>query len=593
MILSWCIITKGDEELHYLEGAVKSIIDYVDEIVITTNGKETAKTKEFCSKYPKIVLSHLDWKDNFAEQRNYCASLVREDADYYGWMDTDDVIVNAHLLKDIMRIVEMKEYDTVFFTYWYGNKFDGKPSLDTFVETELAQMRERIIKKSKLIWKKRIHETPVPIDGENYTYSQVKYSDEFPIAWLHLGADRDLPAEQLNAKTERNRRILELELEDERRDGEADPRTILYLMKVYAELGEKETYQKCIDLGNEYLLKSGWDQERALCLQLMSRCMGYLGDDKKACKFIHEAIIEYPYNPLLYLYLARTYFNLGNYRAMKHWMTLGLNLDIKDENTATNNILELKVLSTELMFNYHYTAERNVRKAYESAKLLNKLNPTEQNKINEDLLYNQKELDIASEHAHKLMNYYREIGQEKEIPTLIDSLPTSIKNLPFAIKYYNHFKQPKVWGDKEICYFANFGGDHFERWDGSSLEKGIGGSETAVIRLSEELTKKGYKVTVYGHPMPSGTIINGVTYRPWYEFNERDTFNIFIQWRHNNLAGKIKAKKYFVDLHDIFFEESHTEKIKHIDGLFVKSNYHRSLAPNIDDSKFIVVSNGI
>lgn len=595
MILSWCIITKGDAELDNLKKAIESVIDHVDEMCITTNGKEVEETKKYCATHPKIKYTHLDWSDNFAVQRNFCASQVRSDADFYGWMDSDDVILNPHIVRDVATVSKKAGYDTVFFPYWYGNKFDGEPSLETFVEVELSQNRERLIRPGSVVWKKRIHETPVPTDDANFKYSRIEYSEEYPVAWVHLGADRDIPLEILNKRMDRNRRLLEMELEDERKIGEADPRTLLYLMKIYAEDEDEATLRKCIDMGDEYMAKSGWDMERAVCCQLMSRCMGKLGDNEKARDLLHRAIAEFPYSPLLYLYLARTYYNLGNYGAMKHWMKIGMDMKIEDNNGGMANILELKLLSAELMLQYYLHAEKNIRHAYQSARLLNKLNPTVDNQHNEDYLYDQKELDIASEHVHKYMQYLESIQREDLITPFLKTLPVEIKRLPFANRYYNRYRPTRVWGENEVCYYATFGGDHFEKWNADSLKSGIGGSETAVIRLSQEWAKAGYQVTVYGDP-PSdkiGVDEHNINWQPWYNFNSKDKFNIFVQWRNSNLANKVSAKKFLVDLHDVYGEESHLRRMDQIDKLMVKSEFHSGYAPSIPSFKKEVISNGI
>ncbi len=599
MKLAFCVIAEGDNKLESLKKLLTSVEGVFDSVHITVNGGEpdgkqtpTTKVEKWC-KEQGFDFSYLPWTEDFSYQRNYNFSRVPQDTDFIIWADSDDVILNAHLLRDIAQISKEKEYDTVFFEYWYGAKFSGEPSLETFEEVELKQNRERLIKPGRIVWKKRIHETPVPVDDPTYKYSYMPYSKEWPIVWLHLGADRDQSKEAMDKRMARNKRLLEAELEDERKIGEADPRTLLYLMKIYAEEdNDPIIWKKCIEMGREYLTKSGWDQERALCCKLMSQCMGKLGNHEEAKNFLHQAIKEFPYNPLLHLYLARTYFNLKDYRAMKFWMKLGLSLDTEDSGSAMNNILEMKVLGSELMLEYYLYGEKNIRKAYEAAKMLNAINPTENNQHNEDYLYDQKELDIACEHTHQLMKYFTDIQQEQRIAPLIETLPQEIRRLPFANKYYNRYREPKVWGKDEICYFANFGGEHFEKWDGNSLQSGIGGSETAVIRLAEEWTKQGYKVTVYGDPIQD-IVVNEVTYLPYYKFNQRDHFNIFIQWRSNYLAGKIKAKKFLVDLHDVFTEIPYLDKTDQIDQIMVKSDYHKDLAPSIPEIKFEVISNGI
>lgn len=583
------MITKGDEELESLRNAVESIYDHVDEVHITTNSKKITETKKWLNKLDKAHHSHLDWADDFATQRNFNFSQASEKTDYIVWADSDDIIVNAHLLRDIAKIGLTNGYDTIFFEYWYGAKFDGKPSLETFVEQEITHHRERLIKPGKVVWKKRIHETPVPLDPDSFKYSSVKYKDH-PVAWLHLGADREIDAESLQKRMDRNKRLLEMELEDERREGEADPRTLLYLMKIYAESTEPDTLTKCIEMGTEYMSRSGWDEERAVCCQLMARCMGELGQDEKAKHFLHNAIEEYPYSPLLYLYLARTYFNLDNFRAMKHWMDIGMNIELNSGGSSMSNILELKVLSAELLLRYYMKGNPNAEKAYKASKTLYNVNPTLENK--ENMLYLKKlaGLDKASANAHQYIQYLEGIQNEGLILKFINSMPKDMRSLPFTSYYKNKYSPARVWADNEICYFASFGQPHFEKWDGDSLSKGIGGSETAVIRLSEEWTKLGYKVTVYCDPVEE-SVINGVSYKSYKSFNPKDKFNIFIQWRSSHLAKRVSVKKFLVDLHDVFHESSHRDKVNQIDNLMVKSQFHADYAPNF--LKKEVISNGI
>lgn len=591
MKIALCIISKDDKDLKSLKNLVESAKPAVDSVHITVNHKPHTKIKSWCEKEGHDF-TYLKWNDDFSEQRNYNFSRVSPDTDYIMWADTDDVIVNAHLIPDIAKIAKRKGHDCVFFTYYYSSEFDGEPSVDTFVQPELVHQRERLIRPNSCIWKKRIHETPVPLDGENFSYTKVSYSDKNPIVWLHLGADRDISSEKLQARLERNRKLLESELADEREKGKPDPRTLLYLMKILAEDSDENTLLRCIDMGDEYLSMSGWDQERALCYKLMATCMGKLNAHAKARDFLHNAIKEYPKDILLYLHLAKAYFNLQNYTAMKHWMDIGMGMNVDDDHTSMQNVVEMKILAAELSLKYYFKGERDIRKAYQAARLLNKLHPKKEHQENEDYLLEQKELDIACEGAHNIMKYYQNIRREEKIPEFVQGLPEDMKQLPFIQRFFNRYKTPRVWKSNEICYFANFGKEHFEKWDGESVQKGgVGGSETAVIRLAEEWTKKGYSVVVYGDPKEP-KMVNGVLYLPFYAFNQRDKFNIFIQWRHNSLAGKISAKKYVVDLHDVVSGATYEHKVDKIDKIMVKSEYHKSLLGKAQD-KALVISNGI
>lgn len=593
MKLAFCIITQGDAELESLQTLIESTHQVFDAYFVTTNGTEVEKTKKWCETN-EINYSHLDWHKDFSEQRNFNFSQVPKDFDYIVWADSDDVIVHPEELVKIAENAKKQKLEAVFFTYWYGSKFEGKPSLSTFKEVELTQMRERLLRPGSIYWKKRLHETPVPYDGEHYTYAKIDYSPEHPVVWLHLGGDRNVPQEVMDKRLERNRELLELDLQDERANGQADPRTLLYLMKIYAESEETKDLEECLNMGSEYLVKSGWDEERATCCRLMAMCYGKLGQDAKARDLLHDAIKEYPHDPMLYLYLARTYYNLRNFSAMKHWMELGLSMDHSSSTVIFANLLDMKVVGAELLMNYFMESkDKNVTKAWEAAKILAELHPHPQHEWNEKHLFDLKELDQATASLHKLFRYLEEIQREDLIPSLCQSLPAEMAKLPFTNSYYNRYRTPKIWKEDEICYYANFGGDHFEKWSPLSLQKGIGGSETAVIELAKRWAKDGWKVTVYGDPKEMEGEYDGVKYLPWYKFNPKDKFNIFIGWRDLGVLPNISAKKKYLDMHDVFWQNRYLDQVQHLDKMFVKSQYHRNLAPKLPREKMKVISNGI
>lgn len=592
MIISCCIIIGNDSELPNLKRCINSIYPYVDEIIVTANGKETKEIEKSLSGLKNIKYFYHAWTDDFSEQRNFCASKIRKDADYYIWIDADDVLIGGELLRDIASRAKKMNLDAVFFEYWYACSFNGEPSVENLQNVELSQARERILRPGAVIWRKRIHETPVPLENIDYKHIIVRHSKDTPIVWLHLGVTRELSKEAQLAKMNRNRKLLELELEDERKGKGADPRTLLYLMKIYTELDDEKLWLKNLDMGNEYLVKSGWDAERATCCALMARSLEKMGKEQEAKDLLFKAIKEYPYDPLPYLYLARICFNLRQYKEMKHWMEMGLNIDSKEPMSNISNLLELKVLASELAMNYYFVGERNIRKAYQTMQMLYKELPNEINQERLSYIKDLYDLDVASENAHRLTLYYQGINNSEGIVDVVKSMPKSMQDLPFAWAMYNKHKVPRKWKEDEICYYASFGSPHFEKWSAKSLEKGIGGSETAVIRLSKEWVEKGFKVVVYCDCGQDEGVYDGVLYLPYFKFNPKDHFNIFINWRSTHLAGKIKCKKFVCDFHDLYAEDS-VKNYDRFDKLFVKSNYHRSLAPNVPDEKFEVVWNGI
>lgn len=587
------MIIKDDSEVKGLQKALISAIDHVDSVHIVANGKEVGQIESLIKftqeKFPKklVTYDYLAWNNDFSEQRNYSFSKAPKDTDYIFWMDADDVLVGGEHLRIVAEIGKKTDHDVLFLKYWYGCEFDGEPTEDNLKEIQVEHYRERLIKPGTIEWKKRIHETPVPVSGQKDRYSKIPYNKEHPIAIMHTSGLDDAVD-----KLDRNRNLLELELEDERKSGQPDPRTILYLMKIYAETGDEETLRKCIEMGYEYLSLSGWDEERSNACDIMAICHTKLGEYDRAVNLLHEAIEEFPLDPLHYVRLALSYFNLGKYRQSKHWLEIAGNMDLDDSSAGVKSIKELKVLFAQALLKLKYNAEKDLKGALEAAQLLYEEQPIPENKENLDYIQSKVDLYDASENSKKLIDYLESVG-DRSIIEILDTLPGYIINQPWAIQKRRQHTPPRIWGENEICYFANFNSKHFEKWDGNSDKKGIGGSETAVINLAKQWTELGYKVTVYGDPVEPYEI-DGVTYLPWFYFNKADKFNVFIQWRSPYLAPVIKCKKFIVDLHDVVAQVDYSDKIMAaVDKIMFKSKYHRDMLPELPESKALVISNGI
>jgi len=583
MIISACVIVKDDSELESFKKSVESYLPFVDEVNVVANGKNVKGIKKFC-KDKGLNYFFKAWTDDFSDVRNFSFSKARKDTDFIYWQDGDDVLVGAELLRDIAQTALDTHKDLVFLTYWYGCEFDDEGKM---TQVTMQHPRERLIRPNSNTWQGRLHETPVP-NGCEVSYTHVNYSEQMPIAVMHTAKESNLPD-----KMDRNMRILELQLEDEKAKGEADPRTLLYLMKIYNELDIKELWKKCLDFGREYIGKSGWDMERGVCWDIMAQCVSKLGDEKTAIVYWFNSLREWPYDPFIYLRLANGYFKLKLFRQSFHWLEIALKQQPDFKGSGIVNLKGMKVLAAETMLNLYWNAKRDVNKAVEAATMLYKEVPSPTNKQNLAFLYDMKDLSDTCERIDKTCAYFESIDDSGAILRLIESLPASISQQPFAIKWLQKVIKPRKWEPNEICYFANFGGKHFEKWGPESLEKGIGGSETAVIRLSQEWTKKGFKVTIYADPVMKARI-DGVTWLPWYYFNKNDEFQTFIQWRAASLAGVVKCKKFFVDLHDLYAGiDFRPEQIEAVDKFMVKSRFHRKLGMNIPYSKVAVISNGI
>jgi glycosyltransferase involved in cell wall biosynthesis len=157
------------------------------------------------------------------------------------------------------------------------------------------------------------------------------------------------------------------------------------------------------------------------------------------------------------------------------------------------------------------------------------------------------------------------------------------------------------WDNNSIVIYSNFP-FHVEDWSPLSLNKGIGGSEEAIIYLSQELVKLGYQITIFNRCGDMEGEYGGVVYRSVDKFNPQDSFNVFIFHRAwlQPMQMKVKAKKTAVWMHDnpqLFppIEESQRlDFLSSFDKLFILSKFHKSLLPDwIPENKIFLTTNGI
>ena len=84
-------------------------------------------------------------------------------------------------------------------------------------------------------------------------------------------------------------------------------------------------------------------------------------------------------------------------------------------------------------------------------------------------------------------------------------------------------------------------------------DSGIGGSESAVISLSNELAKLDWTVEVYANPARSdyGRSAQGPYWLPHWAYDPADVPDVFVAWRFAEaLAVGAHARTRFLWLHD-------------------------------------------
>jgi glycosyltransferase involved in cell wall biosynthesis len=138
-----------------------------------------------------------------------------------------------------------------------------------------------------------------------------------------------------------------------------------------------------------------------------------------------------------------------------------------------------------------------------------------------------------------------------------------------------------------------------EVWSPRSFEKsGLGGSETAVIRLGEEFARAGSAVTVFSR-IDDDQYYRGVRYRSEERFLPSVHSDLFIAWRSPELIDTApNASCKVLWMHDTDRGEALTpERAEKFDFIVCLTEWHKrhliDMYPFIDPSKFQVIGNGV
>lgn len=564
-MLSLCLIVKAsDDEALLLDKALEATHKNVDEICITITGQNKA-CEDVCKKY-KANISYFDWIDDFSAARTFNFSQAK--GDWILWMDADDTFKNLELLKETTLTADQAKVKGLFLPYEYKRDENGNL-------LEWHYKLQAIKNDGTFTWKGSIHE-------DLLSDSQPKLAREDKVIRVHnSNVQRGLDS------FERNLRIL---LKDLQAQGEnPDPRTLYYLGHTLVALNDLE---KATAVLEEYLERSGWDEERYQARLLLGELAMKNEDYDKAIKYYHDAILEREDYPDAYLLKGQVYVKKQDWKKAITNLNIGLKQK-RPESTIIHYPMNESLLPLQSLA-YAYIQTGKLDEAKEIIKRAYQLDP--KNKNTRDLASLCQHLHDKRDTAKAYLSLTKKLISSKEfgkIEQLLRSVPKDIQSNEIINKLFNDFLPARVWESNEIAIYCP---RSVEFWAPPSLNKGgIGGSETAVIWLSKELTKLGKKVTVYNFCGTYEGEYDGVTYKNYWEFNWNDKFNILISWRYPELFDLgIDAKLRVLDLHDVMSPADLPEdRVKNIDKIFVKTNYHRTLYPKVPDEKFVVISNGI
>lgn len=499
-----------------------------------------------------VNIKYRTWTDRFDEARN--VSLGMCTTDYIFWLDADDTF-DFSAVPQLVDIADKNGIDSIFLPYNYMQDEQGN--------CITRHWRERLVRLDRgYEWRGWVHETLI-------TDEEVK-SHKVDFEVVHHSTLDDV-----KGSYERNHKILEKAYAETK-----DPRYLHYLGMSYFT---GKDYEKAASLMSDYLQVGGSIEDVYRTLGLLSECSYHLNKLDLALEYATKMATLKPEYPMAYWLLAQYEADQDNYLEALEWVKVS---EAKpDPETLSVWDPSSRGRATMIAARCLFMLERY----NEALKEIRKIeNLPEVADIVEDF-YAEADAEAFLNMLPKIRKFFK---SDKD---LWDALT-------YDIQYDKRIKQlrdlvnpPKTWDDKSIVIFC---GQGFEEWGPHTLDKGMGGSEEAVVYLSRELAKLGYKVTVfaeadicdYGFDNRFGHEVN-VNYKPWKEIDLRDNFNIFVSWRAPQYAEKVNAKVKLVDVHDVL-PEAMMKDYPDVTYL-VKTAYHRSLTPKLADDKFRIIGNGI
>jgi len=531
------------DEVEQVKELLKQAYPYFDAIYVTVSDEKAFNRLKDAG--DKVIVDHRPWNDRFDDARNH--NFAQGKTDYNFWLDADDSF-DFSVIPQLMKRVVDEGLDVIWLPYEYAYDQNGN--------CVARHTRERLISRHKgFTWRGWVHETLIS-DG---IYKRA--DDIYPVR--HTNSDP-------KHSSQRNLDILEKAYKET-----SDPRYVHYLGITYFTEGR---YQEAIDTLLEYIEVGGWDEEIYRSLLRISDSYNQLDKVEEAIQFALKATSVMPDYPDAFFTLAQIEFADENYKQCLEWLKVAFGKQRPDSPSITDPTIPDRARFIGAISEFQMKNYGEALKLLQTVKTMDisDLLPHYESQANADSLANI---------LPQILDFYK------------DPLPLW-NNLPEALKYDNRFRklrnsvtEPKVWDKKSVVIFCGKG---YEEWGPHTLNKGMGGSEEAIVYLSRELAKQGYAVTVYGevekpYVDPVAGEYGGVNWLPWQMIDTRDQFDTLILWRYPNLAGQFKANRLLIDMHDLL-PKKQVMPIKNATYMF-KSQWHKDQYPNI--TNYNIVSNGV
>lgn len=488
------------DEYEAVKDLAKQAESHVDAVHITCTHKPSLKKFKLLEKKVKnCTVDYFEWVNRFDEARNHNMKGVK--TTHFLWIDADDRFPFV-MMNQIRQALE--EYEVIWLPYHYDHDENGNVVVEHW--------RERVIPMDKgFTWRGWIH--------ENCLTNQKFTSKRLNIPVVHQ-------SDHKKESVARNHQILV-----EAYQATNDPRYVHYLGLSYFT---QEKWQEAIDIFKEYVQVGGWDEEIYRSLIKMSEAAVQLGKFDDGVQYALQAAGLLPEYPQAFYQLADICFKQEDWKNTLEWLKVAM----RKPQPETASIVDPTVPDKARLMGA--ISEYKMGNAREATELIKDVTTVDTGDLPELFEYEASLQRVALALPALKIHY-------KDPNLLWDNLHDEIKFDNRFRKFREQVTEPKAWPKKSVVFFC---GKAFEEWGPHTLDKGMGGSEEAIVYLSAELAQLGYYVVVYGEL--SKTIRDkGVNWRPWTHIDKRDTFDTLVIWRYPQFVPQFKANKILVDMHDL------------------------------------------
>lgn len=561
------IVKNAPQEREPLLRCLSSIAQHVDGIFITlTNKKGEKKDTSIATMLQErfdATISWFEWVNDFSKARNFNFSQVPKEYTHIMWCDADDFIKGGKNLKGIIQ----RNTHIDGFGMWYLYDWDE------FNNPIVAHKKTMIVKNDgTFTWNGAIHED---LTCERQT--NISLIDEKIASRLHLSSPT-----RIEDSAQRNLEIAKAQLKDD----SADPRTHWNTGNAY--FGVKD-YANAIESYKTFLSTTESKDEKYIVYQRIADAYKQTGKMAKCFEYLQSAIGLKPELPEAYYLLSHAYYDSNDFDEAKKYCFMGFLKPPQIHNMIVFNPRDYDYNPMMLMAKIFY---RKNQPDLMLAMLRGCLKICPKDKKLQQMVREGEIEAKLMERADKVVEKLRRMKNKDNIKKELDALPVDMRSHPKISVIRNAlFVKEKSSGKDMVIYC----GATNHQWSPLTFKtKGIGGSEEAVIHMAREFSKQGWNVTVYNACGHKEIKADGVTYRPFWEWNYRDKQDVLILWRWAMpLDAEINCDKIFIDLHDVVPSAEFTPaRLKKLTKVFVKTNAHRILFPNIPDDKIEVIPNG-